>query len=175
MKAQASILINRPREQVFDCITSMPFLQQWVAPYHNDVFTWSLDNGLSYVSKRSYTPEIHQVSYGKIGPGTTFQQSNESKGHPAEGLIEVTQYRVPQIFATRVTTETGRAETEWMLHSIPEGTRLDLTFHDRLRGTWTRFVVLIALLIAKKMITKKPQPGSPQYMQDIKEYIEQQC
>lgn len=170
MKTQASVSIDRPREHVFDCMSGMTFIQLWIAPFHKDVYTLRPEGGSPQISKRSHTPEIRQVSQGKIGVGTTFKQSNEFSGHPLEALIEVTQYKAPEVFAIRVTTEIGRAETEWILHSISDGTLAHLTFDVQPQGIWTRVVLFIT-----SMITKKSEIGTPYYMERIKEYIEQKC
>ena len=161
MKTQASVSIDRPREHVFDCMSGMTFIQLWIAPFHKDVYTLRPEGGSPQISKRSHIPEIRQVSHGKIGVGTTFKQSNEFSGHPLEA---------PEVFAIRVTTEIGRAETEWILHSISDGTLAYLTFDVQPQGIWTRVVLFIT-----SMITKKSEVGTPYYMERIKEYIEQKC
>ena len=170
MKVQASMMIRRPIEIVFDCVTGMAFIQQWIAPFRAAEFVVATESQEREIRHSVRIPEIRQVSKGTLGVGTLFKQSNESRGHPLEATIEVTEYKPPTVFAVKVTAEIGRSETKWVFKPASKGTMVTLMFDGQSRGWWIKVVMFFALIA-----TKNSRVGSPQYMQRLKQYIEDQC
>jgi len=170
MRVQASLVIRRPRETTFDCVTSMAFLQQWIAPFRVEKYDIPAESHYREVHHTLRFPELHQVTEGALGVGTRFTQSNESRGHPLEATIEVTEYERPSVFAVKVTAEIGTSQTKWVFQPASEGTRVTFMFRSKARGWRMKLVTLIAFLTTKNVGT-----GSPQYMQELKNYLEEQC
>lgn len=170
MRIQASVLINCPAEAVFACLTSMPFLQQWIAPFRTDVYDFPPEKGYREVYHTLRIPELRQVTEGAMGVGTIFKQSNEIKAHPVEATIEITEYDPPRVFTLNITGEIGISQKKWVLQSTFDGTRLILQEEQEFRGWWVKLVAVIAPLVAAQAV-----PGSLQYMNRLKQYIEDQC
>lgn len=164
------MMIRRPIERVFDCVTGMAFIQQWIAPFRVEEFVMTTESQDRAIHHSVRIPEIRQVSQGALGVGTLFKQSNESRGHPLEATIEVTEYKRPTVFAVKITAEIGKSETKWVFKPASEGTMMTLMFDAKSRGWWIKLVMFFALIV-----TKNSRVGSPQYMQRLKNYIEDQC
>lgn len=170
MRVQTSMLIRQPRETVFDCVTSRAFLQQWITPFHVEKYFVIRERQDHAIRYESHIPEIRQVTEGALGVGTRFKQSNEARGHPLEATIEVTAYERPTVFVVKLTAEIGTSETKWVFQPVSEGTMVTFMFRSKARGWWMKLATLIASLA-----TKNAGTGSPQYMQALKTYIEDQC
>ena len=170
MRAQTSMLIRQPRETVFDCVTSKAFLQRWIAPFHTEEYVAMREGQDHAIRHESHRPEIRQVTEGALGVGTRFKQSNESWGHPLEATIEVIEYQRPTVFAVKLTAEIWTTEIKWIFQPVSEGTMVMFRFRSKARGWWIKLVMLVASLA-----TKNTRAGSPQYMQELKTYIEDQC
>lgn len=171
MRVQANILIERPIEAIFACVTSVAFLQKWVAPFRIEKYDIPAESHYREVHHTLRFPELRQVSEGALGVGTTFKQSNELKFHPSEATIEITEYEPPTTFTLKVTTEVDTSQIKWILqHASGGGTKAILTWEQKLRGCWIKLVGFIAFLVLRNKIA-----GSPQYMHRLKNYLEDQC
>jgi hypothetical protein len=171
MRVQASLLIERPKEAIFDCVTSVAFLQEWVAPFRIEKYDIPAESHYREVHHTLRFPELRQVSEGALAVGTTFKQRNESKFHPSEATIEITEYEPPTTFALKVTTEVDTSQISWVLqHASDGGTKVILTWEQKLRDWRVKLVGFMAFLVLRNKIA-----GSPQYMHRLKNYLENQC
>ncbi|HEX6479961.1 MAG TPA: SRPBCC family protein [Ktedonobacteraceae bacterium] len=171
MRGRGSILIERTAEAIFPCVANVAFLQQWVAPFRVDKYDIPPESHYREVHHTVRYPELRQVSQGAWGVGTTFKQSNESRSHPSEATIEITAYEPPTTFAFQVTMEMGLSQIKWVFeHASGGGTRATLIWKYKLQYWWFKLVGLIVWLVMRNKL-----PGSPQYMQRLKSYLEDQC
>lgn len=173
MRVQANIGVNRPAEAIFACMTSVPFLQRWVAPFRVETYTLrSEDEDHSYKSRHTLRyPELRQVSEGVLGVGTIFKQSNESRFHPSEAIIEITRYEPATTLMLKVITELDISQIQWVLRDVPdETTRVLLIWEQIFHNRRVKLLGVIAWLLMRNKIA-----GSPQYMQKLKTYLEEQC
>lgn len=164
-------MVNRPAEVIFACLTSMPFLQQWVAPFRAETYTFRYEDH-SYKSHHTLRyPELRQTSEGVLGVGTTFRQSNASRYHPAEAMIEITRYEPATTLSLKVTTELDTSQITWVLHNAPGGATKVLLFWEQKFQTWKiKLLGVIAMIVLRNKIA-----GSPRYMQKLKTSLEEQC
>jgi hypothetical protein len=95
MRVQASILIERPIEAIFTCVTSVAFLQQWVAPFRVEKYDIPPESHYCEVYHTVRYPELRQVAEGALGVGTTFKQSNESRYHLSDVRLAFISLRNP--------------------------------------------------------------------------------
>ncbi len=171
MRVQASILIERPIEAIFTCVTSVAFLQQWVAPFRVEKYAIPPESHYREVYHTVRYPELRQVAEGAWGVGTTFKQSNESRYHPSEATIEITEYEPPTTLTLKVRTEMDLSQIKWVFqHASGGGTKATLIWEQKLQDWRVKLLGLIALLVIRNKIA-----GSPQYMQRLKNYVEDQC
>ena len=171
MRVRGSILIERTAEAIFPCVANVAFLQQWVAPFRVDKYDIPPESHYREVHHTVRYPELRQVSQGAWGVGTTFKQSNESRSHPSEATIEITAYEPPTTFAFQVRTEMETYQTKWVFeHASGGGTRATLIWEQKLQDSRFKLVGLIVWLVMRNKLA-----GSPQYMQRLKSYLEDQC
>jgi len=171
MRVQGSILIERPIEAIFTCVTSVAFLQQWVAPFRVEKYDVPPESHYREVHHTVRYPELRQVAEGALGVGTTFKQSNESRYHPSEATIEITAYEPPTTLTLKVMTEMDLSQIKWVFqHASGGGTRATLIWEQKLQDWRVKLLGLIVFLGWRNKIA-----GSPQYMQRLKNYLEDQC
>ncbi len=167
MRMRASTVIHRSREALFACVTTVTFLEQWVAPFH--VGTYSASNEHGYLERRHtmQIPPVRQISPGTIGKGTTFRQMDGSNSHPQEATIEVTEYEWPVVFSLTVTSEHVISQTKLIFATAPDGTTLTL-IQDSQFSSWP--LRMLAFMIALQAKKRKAS-----YMRRLQEYLEGQC
>lgn len=171
MRVQASILIERPIEAIFIRVTSVAFLQQWVAPFRVEKYDIPPESHYREIHHTVRFPELRQVSEGALGVGTTFKQSNESRYHLSEATIEITEYEPPTTFTLKVMTEMDISQIKWVFrHASGGGTRATLIWEQKQQDWRVKLLGLIAWPVIRNKIA-----GSPQYMQRLKNYLEDQC
>lgn len=79
MRLEKKVVIDRPIEKVFAFVTDTNKVPLWM-PVH----------------------DLRQTSGGSMGVGSTFAQSGELFGQRFEGVIQVTEYDPPRVFAFKV-------------------------------------------------------------------------
>jgi uncharacterized protein YndB with AHSA1/START domain len=171
MRVQASILIERPIEAIFICVTSAAFLQQWVAPFRVEKYDIPPESHYREVQHMVRYPELRQVSEGALGVGTTFKQSNEARDHLSEATIEIIEYEPPTTFTLKVMTEMDLSQIKWVFqHASGGGTRATLIWEQKQQDWRAKLLGLFVLLVFRNKIA-----GSPEYMQRLKNYLADQC
>ena len=172
MRFQASIEVNRSAEAIFACMTSVPFLQRWLAPFRVETYTFQSEEHSYYKSHHTLRyPELRQISEGVLGVGTIFKQSNESRSHPAEATIEITRYEPATTLTLKIITELDISQIQWVLQNTPGGeTKVLLIWEQNFQNWRVKLLGVIAWLVMRNKIA-----GSPQYMQKLKTYLEEQC
>src|SRR5258708_16678461 len=98
MRIQASIVIDRPIETVFTCITSDIFIHRWLAPLRSEKDDLDVENQEYGMRSTAHKPELRQVPQGAIEVGTPFLQSNASSLRPLKPIIQFVQYKYPPLF-----------------------------------------------------------------------------
>lgn len=158
MRAQASIEISQPIEIVFACIASRKFIHRWIAPFRSN-------RDLSTTQK----PDLHQVTEGAVGLGTIFLQSNESANQPLEATIEVVEYRYPIILFLDIKLGTHISRVEFILKTVAEGTKMTILLRPKRQHPLLKFIDTLGAFAQSTNV-------NPSYnLQDMKEYIEEQC
>lgn len=102
MKAESTITIQRPIEEVFTHITNTQEVPKW-AP----------------------VKELKQTSEGALGIGTTMIQVIDFLGRTFESTTEVTGYDPPNAFAFKATSGPVAFEQHFTLSSTGGGTTLN--------------------------------------------------
>lgn len=164
---QASIVINRPREFVFDCVTSMAFLQEWVAPLRSQKYTRTNERQHREKSRTLHIPELRQVSEGTIKKGTIFRQTDRSKHPPREATLEITDHERPSIFALNIHSFEFEASARLSLKATSNGTRLKLMLRVHARIWLLQILIFVTSLLARMR--------KASYMNRLQKYIEDQC
>ena len=171
MRVQASILIERPAEAIFACVANVAFLRQWVAPFRTDKYDIPPESHYRQVHHTVRFPELRHVSQGAWGVGTTFKQSNESRMYPVEATIAITEYEPPTTVTFQVQSEMAISQMKWVFqHASGGGTRATVIWEQHLLDWKFQVVGLMASLVMRDKV-----PGSPQYMQRLRSYVEDQC
>lgn len=168
MRVQASVLIHCPAEAVFECMTSLPFLEQWVAPFRVEIYNFPPESGYREVHHTFRIPQLHQVTEGAMGVGTIFKQSNELKVHPLEATIEITEYEPARVFALTVMTDAYTYQTKWVLQGTASSTRVIWPGKQQFRGWWPKLVVGTGLFALRFFAGREKLPGSPQPMDKLR-------
>lgn len=151
---EGSTVVNRPIEDMFDCLTTATFIQQVITT--------------SWFQKNAMAPELQQISKGAMGVGTKFRQNAGVSGRPLEAIVEVVEYQRPTLFAFEVTRGLNVTRSKWVLQPTSDGTRVTLRFGTR-RKTWLgRVLSLVAFFVS-------PQVVSSEDAQRMKQYLEEQC
>ena len=158
MTIAGSTMVNRPIEDMFDCMASGKFMQQVISP--------------SWLQKNAMTPapQLRQISEGAMGVGTKFRQNVGASDRPLELIVEVVAYQRPTTFAFEVTRGLNVTKLKWVFQSTSDGTMVNLKFGTR-RQTWLgRVVRVIAFLVAPHA-----QTVSPEDAQGLRQYLEERC
>jgi len=102
LKAESTITIQRPIEEVFTYITNTQEVPKW-AP----------------------VKELKQTSEGALGIGTTMIQLIEFMGRTFESTTEVTKYDPPNVFAFKTTSGPVPFEQHFTLSATGGSTKLN--------------------------------------------------
>src|SRR5260370_24713141 len=102
LKAESTITIQRPIEEVFTYITNTQEVPKW-----------------------SPVKELKQTSEGALGIGTTVTQVVEFLGRTFESTTEVTGYDPPKAFAFKATSGPVLFEQHFTLSSTGGGTTVN--------------------------------------------------
>ena len=81
-KVEASVLINRPVEEVFDYVVDPNKTAQWAGP----------------------VVEAKQTSAGPVGLGTTSARVTQFLGRTMEATYEITEFETNRLYADRTTS-----------------------------------------------------------------------
>jgi carbon monoxide dehydrogenase subunit G len=101
---EASVVINRPVEEVFEFVTNPK----------NDLL-W-----------QSGVLESEQTSEGPMGVGTTLRSVSQSMGRRMEGTWEVIEYKANKKITTKAASGPISAETSLAFEPVEGGTRISL-------------------------------------------------
>lgn len=169
MRVQASMVIDRPIETVFACMTSDKFIHQWLAPLRSEKDDLDVENQGSGMRSTAHKPELRQVPQGTIKVGTTFLQSNESSRRPLEAVIEVVEYTYPTIFTLEIMIGTSTSRVAWTFKRLSEGTQVSFLLRPKRQR---RLVKVVDTMLS---FTRSLSGNSPYSLQDVKKYVEEQC
>ena len=111
-KLEASVVINRPTEEVFAYITDIKKLSEWM----------------------SDLVEAKQTSEGPVGVGTTISAVANPLGRRAESTQEVTEYEPNRKFAFKSTSGPVESKDEYTLESVAGGTKLTRVAEAKMGG-----------------------------------------
>ena len=169
MRVQASIVIHRPIETVFTCMTSGIFIHRWLAPLRSEKDDLDVENQGYGMRSTAHKPELRQVPQGAIDVGTTFLQSNESSRRPLEAIIEVVEYKYPTIFTHEIMIGTSTSRIAWTFKPLSDGTQVSFLLRPKRQR---RLVKVVDTMLS---FTRSLSGNSPYNLQDIKKYVEEQC
>ena len=154
MTIAGSTMVDRPIEDMFDCVASGKFMQQVITP--------------SWLQKNAMTPapQLHQISEGAMGVGTKFRQNVGASERPLEVIVEVVAYQRPTTFAFEVTRGLNVTKFKWVFQSTSDGTRVTLKVRTRRETGLGRVLRPIIFLVA---------PRGRIDEQRLRQYLEDRC
>jgi uncharacterized protein YndB with AHSA1/START domain len=103
-KIEASVLINRPVDEVFARLTDVQNWPQW----------------------NPRLLQVEQTSDGPMGVGTTFRGLSEGPSGTAEWTSEVTEYEPNQKMAQKMEAGPALIESSWIFVPAEAGTKLSI-------------------------------------------------
>lgn len=156
MKIKTSATLDKSSEEVFDCLTSIKFIQSL-----NQSFILEEEEGVS---------GMQQMVEKGVSVGTKFLQRSESELHPIIATMEVTEYIRPRIFTLTITRGRSTTYIKWRLKSIQHSTRVTFVLESLPQGRLER-----ALGFISNFAFSDPKGNSHHYIQSLKQYIENQC
>lgn len=109
-RVEESVVINRPREEVWDYVTNPANFTSWMS------------NMVEFDADWEQEPAI----------GDTYRVVEKVAGRRFEGEAEITGIDPGQMFATRTVSASFRVENVWKFEQTGEGTHL--TFHGETPG-----------------------------------------
>jgi uncharacterized protein YndB with AHSA1/START domain len=101
MKAEKTIVINRPIEEVFAFLADIDNISRWV----------SIEN-------------VKQTSSGPIGVGSTFSSTVHLAGQKLDANAEVTAYEPPHTFAFKASSGATQLESKFTLTPVNDTTQI---------------------------------------------------
>lgn len=112
MKGEASVVIDRPVEQVFEHVVDPERLTEWV---------------LELV-------EVKDISEQPIRLGTTFVHDIQALGRRFENTHKVIEYQPNSVFAFKSISETPPVEIRFEFEPVEGGTRVNISLEGETRG-----------------------------------------
>lgn len=154
MPIEGSTTINRPIEDIFDCVASTRFIQQVISP--------------SWLQKNAAAPAqpLHQLREGTMGVGTKFWQNAGASDRPFEVTVEIVTYQRPTTFAFDLARRLNVTRFKWVFQSLPDGTRVTVKAETRRQTGWGTILRPILSVVA---------PRGRISEQRLRQYLEDQC
>ena len=112
MQAEASVVINRPLDEVFQYVSDFEKWDQWAAEM----------------------VEVSKTSEGPVGVGTRFTAKIKFIGQQIENEHEVTEYEPGSRFGVRVMSGTVKGHAVFSFESVEGGTRVTETMEGETGG-----------------------------------------
>lgn len=167
MKLQTSIVVNRPQETVFECVSSVGFIGVFVAPNRTVDYDISFQNRLHVVHNGPQPVEIYQMTEGPVMIGTVFKQGSGKVGSLLDTTIEVIEYEHPNVLAFQITSCLFVGRTKYIFEQATDGTRLTMLADIQFQGCWMNLIGLLSILLNRNAPQK--------YGLQVKQYIEEHC
>jgi hypothetical protein len=154
MAIEGSTIVNRPIEELFDCVASTRFIQQVISP--------------SWLQKNSGVPAtpLYQLTEGAMGVGTKFRQDVGSSRRPFEVIVEVVTYQRPTTFTFDLSRGLNVTSFKWVFQSVPEGTKVTVKAEARRQTRWGIVLRPILSFVA---------PRGRISEQRLRQYLEDRC
>jgi hypothetical protein len=140
---QESIVINRPRPDVWDYVVE-----------HDD---W----------RRPDVVQVRKLTEGSPGVGTQYEDTVQLMGREMTVVNEVTRFEPPAYMAWTQADREGPTYTEegsYALESVPGGTKFTLSGEYQASGLWRLAVPLIRRRLQNEMF--------PRFLRQLKETLE---
>ena len=152
MAVEGSTIVNRPIEEIFDCVASARFIQQVISP--------------SWLQKNAGTPprQLYQLTEGAMGVGTKFRQDVGASDRPLEVTVEVITYQRPTTFAFELTRGLNVTSFKWTFKPVSSGTRVTVKAEARRQTGWGIVLRPILSLVAPR--GKISEQKLRQYLED---------
>jgi len=144
-RIEASVVINRPVEEVFEFVTNPK----------NDVL-W-----------QSGVLESEQTSEGPMGVGTMVRSVSQSLGRRMESLSEITEYEPNTKIKYKVTSGPMTGEPSCTFEPVEGGTRLTFVGEGEIGGFFKRLVGLADSIVVRMM-----QRGVETDLANLKDILE---
>jgi uncharacterized membrane protein len=130
-KLEHSVVINQPAEQVFDFVTDIEKLPQWM----------------------SELIEAKQTSEGPVGVGTTAHAVASPVGRRVETTQEITEYEPNRKFVIKSTSGAVESKDEYIFDSVPGGTKVTRLTEAELGGFFRMAEPLVARMLNRQFET----------------------
>ena len=124
VKAEHTVVIERPREEVFEYLTTVDKLPEW----------------------QSSVLETHKHTDGPVGVGTSFTEVRKFLGRQLESRLEVTEHEPPERFSLRVVEGPVPFDVRHVLRASDGGTTLEVVIEGDPGG----FFKVAAPLVARQ-------------------------
>lgn len=131
IKAETSVVINRPVEKVFEFVNASENAPQW----------------------RSGVLESWQTSEGPIGVGTTLTEVIRFLGRRIESTFEVMEYEPNRKISAKTTSGPISFEVSRTFESVEGGTRLTVTIEGETGGFFKLAEPLVARMTNRQIET----------------------
>lgn len=154
MAIEGSTIVNRPIEELFDCVASARFIQQVISP--------------SWLQKNASAParQLYQLTEGTMRVGTKFRQDAGASDRPFEVTVEVVTYQRPTTFTFDLSRGLNVTSFKWVFQPVPEGTRVTVKAEARRQTRWGTVLRPILSLVAPRGRISK---------QRLRQYLEERC
>ena len=123
VKADHTVVIERPREEVFEYLTNVDNLPEW----------------------QSSVLEARKTTEGPVGTGTSFTEVRKFLGRRLESRLEVTEYEPPERFVLRVVEGPVPFDVRHTLRSANGGTALEVSIEGDPGGFFKVAAPLVAM------------------------------
>ena len=130
-KLEASVVINRPTEEVFAFVADIEKMSQWM----------------------SELVEAKQTSEGPVGVGTTVNAVANVLGRRAESIQEVAEYEPNSKFAIKSTSGPVATKDKFTFESVAGGTKVTRVTEAELGGFFKLAEPLVARMLRRQFET----------------------
>jgi uncharacterized protein YndB with AHSA1/START domain len=133
-KVEATVVIDRPIEEVFAYVVDPENTAQWAGP----------------------VVEAKQTSGGPVGLGTTSSRVTQLLGRTIEATYEITEYEPNKIYADRTTSGPVPINSRILFASVDDGTKV--TIQGKLEaGGFFKLAEPIMARMARRQVTSDAQ------------------
>lgn len=142
----ASVVIDRPIEEVFSFVTRIEDHPRWM----------------------SFARQAQVTSEGPVQVGSTYLYNGEFLGRKMETTGEVVEYEVPRRYGWRATSRPFPSEGSWAFEAVDGGTRVTLTMSAEPGGFFSlaasvlmrmgRRIIEADLANLKELLETQPTP-----------------
>ena len=131
LRAETSVVINRPAEDIEAFLNDLDNQSQWIS---------------GYIEMRSLTE-------GPLRPGYKYLDVRQTLGRRLESTVEITEYVPNQSRSFKTTEGPTSWEATLTLESVEGGTRVNYTIEGETKGIFKLADAIVARIIQRQVET----------------------